>query len=115
MTRMTTTSHLFNESGLLTLRELSKEPEVLRLRLTYSRLHHWAFRGLKGRKLPTVLIGRVRYTTVEEVLTFATAGDPEQPVESAQLFSSTTIDRQIAQQRKQLEETLYGKRNTTPT
>lgn len=46
-------------------------------------LHRWRLRGARGRKLDTVLIGGIRYTSREAIRRFIDAGSPpaEKPAE----------------------------------
>lgn len=68
---MTSEIQMGFDERLLTLRELSEDYEIQNARLSFARLRAWAFIGFRGQKLPTILIGRVRYTTVERTLLFA--------------------------------------------
>ncbi len=57
----------------------------------YSTVYRWATKGARGRPLETVLIGGIRYTTVEEVLRFL-AAKPSQLQRSESDDLSAAID-----------------------
>ena len=96
------------EEGLMTLRELAAAPEIKKARLTFSRLRQWAFIGVNGGlKLPTIMIGRVRYTTIERTLRFAVECGQIQQVDSSEIVFPKTIPSLAETHRRQLEAILY--------
>ena len=104
---------LGDEEGLLTLRELADKPEIQRARLTYSRIRQWAFIGVNGgRKLPTIMIGRVRYTTIERTLRFAVECGQNQQMDSSEVVFPKTINTLAETHRRQLEDLLYPKKSS---
>ena len=98
---------LGDEEGLLTLRELAGKPEIKRARLAFSRIRQWAFIGVNGRKLPTIMIGRVRYTTIERTLRFAVECGQNQQMDSSEIVFPKTINTLADTHRRQLEAILY--------
>ena len=96
------------EEGLLTMKELAELPEIQRARLKYSRIRQWVFVGVNGRKLPTILIGGIRYTTAERVLRFAAECCSRESVESKDICLPTTIPTTAEAMHKRLAERLYG-------
>ena len=101
---------LGEEEGLLTLQELADTPEIKRSRLTFSRIRHWAFIGLNGQKLPTIMIGRVRYTTIERTLRFAVECGQNRQMDSSEIVFPKTIPTRVDTHRRQLEAILYPKK-----
>jgi hypothetical protein len=101
------------EEGLLTLRELADAPEIQRARLTFSRLRQWAFIGVNGgKKLPTIMVGRVRYTTIERTLRFAVECGQTQHIDSSEIVFPKTINTLAETHRRQLEAILYPKKQS---
>ena len=98
------------EEGLLTLRELAATPEIRRARLTFSRLRQWAFIGVNGgKKLPTIKIGGVRYSTIDRTLRFAVECGQIQQIDSSEIVFPKTIPSLAETHRRQLEALLYNK------
>ena len=96
------------EEGLLTLRELADTPEIRRARLSFSRLRQWAFIGINGgKKLPTIMIGRVRYTTIDRTLRFAVECGQVQQMDSSEVVFPKTIPSLAETHHRQLEAILY--------
>ena len=96
------------EEGLLTMKELAKLPEIQRARLKYSRIRQWVFVGVNGQKLPSILIGGIRYTTAERVLRFAAECCVRESIESKDICLPATIPTAADAMHKRLAEKLYG-------
>lgn len=64
---------LQNESAI-TLAEVAEHvPRRNGRRIHYSTVYRWVTKGAKGRRLESILVGGVRYTTVEAVGRFLSA------------------------------------------
>ena len=100
------------EEGLLTLRELATAPEIQAARLSYSRIRHWVFVGINGRRLPSILIGHIRYTTIERTLDFALhiGQSPQKDISGERGLCSSYSPGYAERQSRELESLLNRKK-----
>lgn len=71
-------------------REIPGQPSI-------STLHRWRMSGVRGRKLETVLVGGIRFTSKEAIRRFIEAGQPpESPLPRPRSAGRRTKDSQAA-------------------
>ena len=73
-----------HEEHMISLREAAKHlPKRNGRRAHYSTIFRWATKGARGRKLESVLIGGVRYTSIEAMRRFSSlAAKPQDDTSS---------------------------------
>lgn len=86
---------LKNESAI-TLAEVSQHvPRRRGRKIHYSTVYRWVTKGAKGRRLESILVGGVRYTTLEALGRFLNAKTAQSPKRSESEGLSAAINEAL--------------------